>query len=111
METHFANLEQAQSLIARERVLSDLRTLAHDAEELLKATAGDVGEKGKALRARLADALERAKVTCAGLQDQTVASAKAAAKRADIVIRRHPYETIGLAFSLGLLIGVLVARR
>jgi len=111
METHFANLEQAQSLIARERVLGDLRTLAHDAEELLKATAGDVGEKGKALRARLADALERAKATCAGLQDQTVASAKAAAKKADTVIRHHPYESIGLAFGLGLLIGVLVTRR
>ena len=111
METHFANLEQAQSLIARERVLSDLRTLAHDAEELLKATAGDVGEKGKALRARLAGALERAKATCTEQQAQTVASAKVAAKKADTVIRHHPYESIGIAFGLGLLIGVLVARK
>jgi ElaB/YqjD/DUF883 family membrane-anchored ribosome-binding protein len=27
------------------------------------------------------------------------------------VIRDHPYESIGVAFGLGLLIGVLVARK
>jgi ElaB/YqjD/DUF883 family membrane-anchored ribosome-binding protein len=33
------------------------------------------------------------------------------AKNADKVIRDHPYQTIGIAFGLGLLIGVLAARR
>jgi ElaB/YqjD/DUF883 family membrane-anchored ribosome-binding protein len=33
------------------------------------------------------------------------------AKAADRVIRDHPYHTIGLAFGLGLLIGVLAIRR
>ncbi|HTL57215.1 MAG TPA: hypothetical protein VL361_16145 [Candidatus Limnocylindrales bacterium] len=33
------------------------------------------------------------------------------AKAADRVIRGHPYQTIGLAFGLGLLIGVLAIRR
>ena len=33
------------------------------------------------------------------------------AKAADKVIREHPYQTIGLAFGLGLLIGVLARRR
>jgi len=33
------------------------------------------------------------------------------AKAADRVIRDHPYETIGLAFGLGLLIGILARRR
>ena len=32
------------------------------------------------------------------------------AKAADRVIRDHPYQTVGLAFGLGLLIG-LIARR
>jgi ElaB/YqjD/DUF883 family membrane-anchored ribosome-binding protein len=97
--------------MARERVLRDLKTLARDAEDLLKATAGDLGEKAREARARLAGALERAKATCAELQEQTIASAKAAAKEADTVIREHPYEAIGMAFGLGLLIGVLAARK
>jgi ElaB/YqjD/DUF883 family membrane-anchored ribosome-binding protein len=33
------------------------------------------------------------------------------AKAADRVIRDHPYQTIGLAFGLGILIGVLARRR
>lgn len=111
METNFANLEQAHSLISRERVWQDLKTLARDAEDLLKVTAGDMSEKGKELRARLQGALARAKTTCSELQEQAVASARAAAKQADTVIRDHPYESIGVAFGLGLLIGVLITRE
>ena len=33
------------------------------------------------------------------------------AKAADKIIRDHPYQTIGIAFGLGLLIGVLARRR
>ena len=45
METHFPEMENSHSRLARERVLADLRALTHDAEELLKATAGDISEK------------------------------------------------------------------
>ena len=75
METHFENLVQAHSVMARERVLRDLKTLAHDAEDLLKATAGDLSEKAKVARARLAGALEHAKATGAELQELTITSA------------------------------------
>jgi len=33
------------------------------------------------------------------------------AKVADRVIRDHPYQTLGIAFGLGLLIGILVRRK
>jgi ElaB/YqjD/DUF883 family membrane-anchored ribosome-binding protein len=97
--------------MARERVLRDLKTLARDSESLLKATAGDLSGKAGEARILLADALERAKAAYDKLQKQAIASAKAAAKRTDTVIRDHPYESIGVAFGVGLLVGVLVARR
>jgi ElaB/YqjD/DUF883 family membrane-anchored ribosome-binding protein len=34
-----------------------------------------------------------------------------AAKKADTVIRAHPYESLGVAFGIGMLIGVLVGRK
>jgi len=111
METHFENFEQAQSQLARERVMADLRSLVHDSEELLKATAGDVSEKAREARTRLSAALERSKSTVADLQSQAMAGAKAAARKADTVIREHPYESLGVAFGVGLVIGVLVGRR
>ncbi|MCI0540651.1 MAG: DUF883 family protein [Verrucomicrobiales bacterium] len=111
MESHFDPIERANNSTAGDRVLTDLRTLARDAEELLKATASDVSEKAKEARARLNAALERAKTTCVDLQERTVATAKAAANQADSVVRAHPYESIGVAFGVGVLIGVLVGRK
>jgi ElaB/YqjD/DUF883 family membrane-anchored ribosome-binding protein len=92
---------------ANQRLTSDLNLVLRDAEELLKATAGAGGENVKEAHSRLATALESAKATCERLQDKTVAAAKAT----DHVIREHPYESIGLALGVGLLIGVLVGRR
>lgn len=107
METVFENMENAHNEVSREKVKEDLRTLARDAEELLKATAGDMSDKAKEARSRLSEALEKAKATCHRLEEKTVAAAKAT----DKVIRQHPYESIGIAFGVGLLIGVLVTRK
>ena len=111
METHFENLTQAQGVMARERVLRDLKALARDSETLLKVAAGDLSEKAGEARKRLADALERARATGAELQAQTIASAKAAAKSTDAVIRSHPYESVAIAFGIGVLVGVWAARK
>jgi len=92
---------------ATQQLAGDLKTVMRDAEDLLKATSGEAGEKLKEVRSRLATALDSAKVTCARIQDKTVQAAKAT----DQVIRQHPYESIGVAFGVGLLIGVLVGRR
>jgi ElaB/YqjD/DUF883 family membrane-anchored ribosome-binding protein len=92
---------------ANTRLVNDLKRVVVDAEDLLKATAGEAGEKVAEMRKRLASGLESAKATCHQLEEKTIAAAKAA----DSVIREHPYESIGIGFGLGLLIGVLVARR
>jgi ElaB/YqjD/DUF883 family membrane-anchored ribosome-binding protein len=111
MEANTDTHEKSASALARERVLADLQTLTHDAEDLLKATVGDVSEKAKEARARVVAALERAKTTCSHLQEQTGATAKAAAQKADSMIRSHPYESIGIAFGIGLLLGVVLTRK
>jgi ElaB/YqjD/DUF883 family membrane-anchored ribosome-binding protein len=92
---------------ANERLTSDLKAVVRDAEELLKTTAGQAGEKVSEVRKRLATALESAKATCHRLEEKTIAAAKAT----DRTIRDHPYESIGIAFGVGLLVGVLVARK
>ncbi len=111
METHFVNLEQAHVTLAQERVIADLKSLMRSSEDLLKATAGDISEKAKEARLHITAALDRARATCDGLQEQTVATAKAAARKADATVRNHPNESIGVAFGIGLLVGVLVTRK
>jgi len=92
---------------ANERLAGDLKALMRDAEELMKATAGQAGEKVTEMRSRLTAAIESAKTTCHRLEEKTVAAAKAT----DRTIRDHPYESIGIAFGVGLLVGVLVGRK
>ena len=89
-----------------DKLMKDLRLVAQDAEDLIRATAGEVNEKTKQARARLAETLEKAKASAHDLQVR--ASEKA--KVADEVIRQHPYESMGIAFGLGLLLGVIVNR-
>lgn len=111
METHFPDMEATGSLLARERIMADLKALAGDAEALLRATADDASDKAKDARARVSAALEKAKATYEQLQQQGLDSARRAARKADDTIRAHPYESIAIAFGVGVLLGVLLKRR
>ncbi|MGH7997280.1 MAG: DUF883 family protein [Opitutaceae bacterium] len=104
-------MDRVYSRLARARVLADLKALAGDAEALLRATADDAGDKAKEARARLTGAIEKAKATCEDLQTRGLASAKEAATQADETIRSHPYESAGIVFGLGLLLGALLRRK
>ena len=92
---------------------SSLLLLRHDGgarvnqerEKYMEATERGDTEKHE-LRARLEAATEKAKEVCKRLQEQTVAAAKAT----DKAVREHPYQAIGIAFGVGLLIGVLAGR-
>jgi len=90
-----------------ERLLRDLQHVVRDGEELLRAGVQDLSEKGVAAREKLAAALEVAKETRRRLEEKAVASAKAT----DKLVREYPYQSLGAAFGIGLIIGVLVNRR
>lgn len=90
-----------------DKLVKDLKTLTRDAEDLVEATAGEVSDRAREARRRLTSALESARATCDTVQEKAAAGAKAT----DKVIREHPYQALGIAFGVGLLIGVLVNRK
>jgi len=90
-----------------DKIVTDLKRVVHVSEELLHATKATLGDKAQEVRERLTDALESAKRTCHRLEDKALDSANAADKS----IRDHPYQSIGVAFGIGLLIGVLVTKK
>jgi ElaB/YqjD/DUF883 family membrane-anchored ribosome-binding protein len=89
-----------------EKLLRDLKAVVHDGEDLLRAGARDLSERGVAAKERLAAALKVAKETQQKLQQQVMSGAKAT----DRVIRDHPYESLGLAFGVGILLGMWARR-
>jgi ElaB/YqjD/DUF883 family membrane-anchored ribosome-binding protein len=94
---------EATKRMTTEKTMQDLGMALQEGEEALKAAAG---ENGHELRAKLRAAIDKAKVLYDRLEDKTVAAAKAT----DKVVHEHPYQAIGIAFGVGLLIGVLAMR-
>ena len=90
-----------------EQLTEPVENLVEDARELMSATAHVAEEKVVEARKRVAAALERAKEAWSTVQETAVAKAKAT----DQVIRTHPYQSIGIAFGVGALIGFLISRR
>jgi ElaB/YqjD/DUF883 family membrane-anchored ribosome-binding protein len=81
--------------------------LVEDAQELLAATAHVAEEKVVAARRRLAAAVEKGKDAWRAVQESAVSGAKAT----DRAIREHPYQSMGIALGVGLLLGFLARRR
>ncbi len=92
------------------KVTHDIREVISHAEELLQATAGDRGEKAREVRAQLTHKLEAAREKFKNIDDVKEA-AEEGMKEADRVIRKHPYESVGVALVAGLILGALLSRR
>jgi len=90
-----------------EAVSNDINALADDARALLKDTAAMTGDKVADARKRLEAALESAKEICGRVQEKAIEGAKAT----DKAVREHPYQAVGVAFGIGLLVGYLLSRR
>jgi ElaB/YqjD/DUF883 family membrane-anchored ribosome-binding protein len=104
---NFMNSPLPRESVSWGKLVDDLRTLIGDAEGLLKSLGGDMSEQAKATRASLSKQLESARVTYGQLQDKAVEQARVA----DRAIRTHPYQTLGVAFGLGLVVGLLATRN
>ncbi len=94
-----------------EKLTSDLKNVIQDAEELLKMAASDTGAEAVALRERVQARLVRAKDRLQDLQAAAVERAKLAGRRADEHVHEHPWQSVGIAAAIGLLVGVLIGRR
>jgi ElaB/YqjD/DUF883 family membrane-anchored ribosome-binding protein len=103
METRSAaEIEQST-----EKLLQDLKAVVSDGEALLRAGAEDLSERGMAARERLAAALEVAKETRRRLEER----ARAGMKATDRLVHEYPYQSVGVAFGIGMIIGILVNRK
>jgi len=92
-------------------VIADFKDVVADAEELLKATANQGGEKLAELRAKANESIRVAKARMAGAQAVLIVNTKAAAKATDNYVHEHPWKAVGVGVGFGLVIGLLIGRR
>lgn len=97
--------------VTKDKLAQDLKIVIADAEELLRATANQAGEKVSAARERIQDSLRHAKVKLAEVEEAILDKGKQAARATDEYVHDHPWRAVGIAAGIGLLIGMLISRR
>jgi len=94
-----------------EKFIRDLKTLVADAEELLKATASQAGEKIAVARQKIEQSLVEGKKALADAETTLVKKSKECAEIADDYVRENPWNAVGIAASVGLVIGLLIRNK
>ena len=94
-----------------EHLLDETRRLVSSTEDLLKATAGQVGEQADAARAKIEPKLRKLKGQIAALQYDIERKARHAARDVDDYAHDNPWTVAGAGMLVGLLIGLLISRR
>lgn len=104
-------MTEVTSAAARDQLVTDMKAVMADAETLLKATAGETGERIAAARSRAEVSLKAARARLAGMDTAVREHARDAAKAADDLVHQNPWGAIGVAAVAGVVIGVLISRR
>lgn len=97
--------------VTTDKLLSDLQTVIEDAEALLQATASQTGEKIESVRLRARASVKQARERLSEVQRTAADQAKQAAESADLYVHKNPWQAVGIAAGIGLLLGVLINRR
>ena len=105
------NTQTAGNNVSKEKLVADLKVVVADAEELLRATASQAGEKVSAARERIQASLATAKVKLTDAERVVVDKTKDAAKATDEYVHNNPWQAVGIAAAAGLVLGVLISRR
>lgn len=97
--------------LSKDKLVADLKIVVADAEELLRATASQAGEKVAVARERIQASLASARVKLVDAERVIVDRTRQAAKATDEYVRENPWKAVGVAAGVGFLLGLLINRR
>ncbi len=100
-----------ETSVNTEKLVADLKVLVADSEELLRASAGQAGEKIAAARERIQASLATARVKLAEAERVVLEQTKKAAKATDEYVHENPWKSVGIAAGVGFVLGLLIGRR
>ena len=95
----------------KNELLSDVRNILKDAEDLYESIADDGTDKTKQIKKNLKAKIEKTRVQFEDIEDSLTDIAETTAATvadADAWIRNNPYPALGVAFSMGMLIALLL---
>ena len=96
---------------ARDQLLADLKTVIQDAEAWLRHSGTLGGDEFKAAKAKFERTIVKAKDDMVRLGEPMVEKTKVAAKATDEFVQENPWKAVGVGAAVGVVIGMLLARR
>jgi ElaB/YqjD/DUF883 family membrane-anchored ribosome-binding protein len=100
-----------ESSVNKQKLVQDLRVVVADAEELLRATASQAGDRVTVAREKIQKSLERAKVKLGEAESAVADKTRQMAHVTDEYVHENPWKAVGVAAGIGLIIGLLISRR
>ena len=94
-----------------DKLMEDLKVVMRDAEALIRATSAQTGEKIQEVRARAEESLRQARTRLTAVEDEAYQRAREMADATEGYVRENPWQSIGIAAGVGLLVGMLLSRR
>lgn len=102
---------QTSTVVSQEKLVSDIRAVIADAEDILKATADQTGEKIANLRTRIQERLLDARIRLDAAEAVLIDKTRAAARAADDYVHESPWQAVGIGAGVGFLVGFILGRR
>lgn len=96
---------------ARDQLMADLKTVIQDAEAWLRHSGQMTGDEFKAAKEKFERTLVNAKEDLIRLEETVVERTKATAKATDEYVKENPWKAVGLGTAIGVVIGMLIARK
>ena len=96
--------------VTADKLTADLRVLAADMEQLLRATAGETGQHITQARAKAEQSLGAIKARAADLQDVALAKSRAVGRATDDYVHANPWQVMAIGAAVGLVLGFVFSR-
>jgi ElaB/YqjD/DUF883 family membrane-anchored ribosome-binding protein len=94
--------------VTSEQLYEHLQAVIRDTEALLQATASYAGDKAEEARVKAKETLRSAKERVSEMQDEVVDRTRDYLRQGQQYVRDNPWQSIGIAAGLGILVGVLL---
>ena len=105
------NLTDSLKDVTKAQLVAEFKAVIADAEALIRATAGQGGDKVDQVRSKAEASLASAKDKLEDMHEDLIEKGREAVKATDDYVQENPWKAVGIAAGLGLVIGLLVSRR
>jgi ElaB/YqjD/DUF883 family membrane-anchored ribosome-binding protein len=106
-----SDMAAGSATASSDQLIGEFKALMADAEALIQATEGQADGAIGSIRSKALETIAGAKESISSFEGVITDKAKAVAESADDFVHRNPWEAVGVAAGLGLLIGLFIRRR